>query len=233
VLVYLISSQDEKERLSHIQDLEHKFIGLVHVEAIYPNKTTIPFRQAISAISKHRTGTALSNGALGCLLSHRKTWKKFLLQEKSEHCLIIESDSYVVDLELLNYYYNHDAMNYDLFYFGAFDGRMKLFKSKITKIYAYHIGEPYINSLYCTYGYMINKKTATYLLQSTSKFNYPVDYWKRRLKNANLKIGGIIPNLITTNSTFTSTITIKRSSIAQKLFDLIVDLKNNLITQFN
>ena len=90
MLVYLISSQDEKERLSHIQDLEHKFMGLVHVEAIYPNKTTIPFRQAISAISKDRTGTALSNGALGCLLSHRKTWKKFLHQEKSEHCLIIE-----------------------------------------------------------------------------------------------------------------------------------------------
>ena len=233
MLVYLISSQHEKERLSHIQDLAQKFMGLVHVEAIYPNKTTIPFSQAISAISKQRTGTALSNGALGCLLSHRKTWKKFLHQNSSEHCLIIESDSYVLDLERLNYYYNHDAKNYDLFYFGAFDGRMKLFKSKSKQIDTYRIGAPYINSMYCTYGYMINKKTATYLLQSTSKFNYPVDYWKRRLKNSNLKIGGIIPNLITTNSTFTSTIAIKRSSIAQKLFDLIIDLKNTLITQFN
>ena len=101
------------------------------------------------------------------------------------------------------------------------------------QINAYQIGEPYINSLYCTYGYMINKKTATYLLASTSKFDYPVDYWKRRLKNANLKIGGIIPNLITTNSTFTSTIAVKRSSIIQKLFDWVIDLKNNLITTFN
>ena len=62
MLVYLISSQDEKERLSHIQDLENKFMGLVHVEAIYPNKTPIPFIQAIRVISKLRTGTALTNG---------------------------------------------------------------------------------------------------------------------------------------------------------------------------
>lgn len=233
MLVYLISSQDEKERLSHIQDLENKFMGLVHVEAIYPNKTPIPFIPAIRAISKYRTGTALTNGQLGCLLSHRKTWKKFLDQDSSEHCLIIESDSYVVDLDQLTYYYNQYANNYDLFYFGAFDGRMKLFKSKTKQIDAYQIGEPYINSLYCTYGYMINKKTATYLLASTSKFNYPVDYWKRRLKNANLKIGGIIPNLITTNSTFTSTIAVKRSSFIQKLFDWVIDLKNNLITTLN
>jgi len=233
VLVYLISSQDEKERLNHIQDLEEKFMGLVNIEAVYPNKTPIPFIQAIRVISKNRTGTALTNGQLGCLLSHRKTWRKFLEQNSSEHCLIIESDSYVVDLDQLTYFYNQHAKKYDLFYFGAFDGRMKLFKSKTKQIDAYQIGEPYINSLYCTYGYMINKKTANYLLTANSKFNYPVDHWKRRLKKTNLKIGGIIPNLITTNSTFTSTISVKRLSIIQKLFDLIIDLKNNLITTFN
>lgn len=233
MLVYLISSQYEKERLSHIQDLEKKLMGLIHIEAIYPNKTTIPFIKAIKSISKHRTGNALSNGAIGCLLSHRKTWKTFLDQNLSEHCLIIESDSYLVDVDLLHYFYNQYAKNYDLFYFGAFDGRMKLFKSTTKQIDAYQIGEPYINSLYCTYGYMINKKTATYLLTSTSKFNYPVDYWKRRLKNANLKIGGIIPNLITTNATFTSTIAVKRASLIKRLFDLLIDLKNNLITIFN
>jgi len=233
VLVYLISSQDEKERLNHIKDLEGKLAGLVHVEAIYPNKTPIPLLQAIRNISKSRTGNALTNGQLGCLLSHRKTWRNFLDQNSAEYCLIIESDSYVVDIDQLNYYYTQHARSFDLFYFGAFDGRMKLFKSKTKQIDNYQIGEPYINSLYCTYGYMINKKTAIYLLAATSKFDYPVDYWKRRLKNANLKIGGIVPNLITTNTTFTSTIAAKRSSFIQKLFDRVIDLKNNLITTFN
>ena len=88
MLVYLISSQDEKERLNHIQDLKEKFMGLVNIEAVYPNKTPIPFIQTIRVISKHRTGTALTNGQLGCLLSHRKTWKKFLNQISSEYCLI-------------------------------------------------------------------------------------------------------------------------------------------------
>jgi len=218
MVTYLLTSKDEIERHEHIASLKTLIPDLVSIEAIYPSKTPIPFYDQIKLISKERTGSTLSDGALGCLLSHRVIWRKFLKQESHEFCLILESDSKIEDLNIIESKYEMLHSQYDLFFWGAFDNRMKLLRSS--------------NSLYCTYGYSINKTAALYLLENTKKFNFPVDYWKLRLNNTKLSIGGILPNLITTVSTFQSTISHSNQNIFAIFFDWIIDLKNNIISFF-
>jgi GR25 family glycosyltransferase involved in LPS biosynthesis len=233
MVTYLLTSKDEIERHEHIASLKTLIPDLVSIEAIYPSKTPIPFYEQIKLISKERTGSTLSDGALGCLLSHRVIWRKFLKQSSHEFCLILESDSKIEDLNIIESKYEMLHSQYDLFFWGAFDNRMKLLRSsKVNLNNQYQIGSPLINSLYCTYGYSINKTAALYLLENTKKFNFPVDYWKLRLNNTKLSIGGILPNLITTVSTFQSTISHSNQNIFAIFFDWIIDLKNNIISFF-
>ena len=122
---------------------------------------------------------------------------------------------------------------YDLFFWGAFDNRMKLLQSTKNQLSdQYQIGTPLVNSLYCTYGYSINKNAALFLLESTNKFNYPVDYWKLRLKDSPLRVGGIVPNIITTVTSFKSTISHSNQNIFVLLFDTMINFKNSIIAFF-
>ena len=231
MVTYLLTSKDEIERHEHIASLKTLIPDLVSIEAIYPSKTPIPFYEQIKLISKERTGSTLSDGALGCLLSHRVIWRKFLKQSSHEFCLILESDSKIEDLNIIESKYEMLHSQYDLFFWGAFDNRMKLLRSsKVNLNNQYQIGSPLINSLYCTYGYSINKTAALYLLENTKKFNFPVDYWKLRLMNASLRLGGILPNVVTTVPSFQSTISHSKSNIFDIIFDSIIDFKNNVIS---
>lgn len=233
MLTYLVSSEDELERINHIEALRNLFPGVVSIEAIYPRKIHIPFYSQIKSISKSRTGAALSDGALGCLLSHRLIWRYFLNQKDQEFCLILESDSKIDNLNIIQTQQASISAQYDLFFWGAFDNRMKLLQStKIRLNDQYQIGSPLIHSLYCTYGYSINKTCAKFLLESTKNFNYPVDYWKLRLKNSSLRVGGILPNIITTVNSFNSTISYSNQNIFTILFDAIINLKNSIISFF-
>ena len=101
MLTYLVSSKYELERINHIEALKNLFPGVVSIEAIYPKKTHIPFYSQIKSISKTRTGAALSDGALGCLLSHRAIWRRFLNQQDQDFCLILESDSKIDNLAMI------------------------------------------------------------------------------------------------------------------------------------
>ena len=200
MLTYLVSSKHELERIKHIEDLKSLFPDLVSIEAIYPKKRRIPFYSQIKSISKARTGTALSDGALGCLLSHRIIWRHFLNQKEQDFCLILESDSQIDNLTIIKSHQLSIKAQYD--------------------------------SLYCTYGYSINKNAALFLLESTNKFNYPVDYWKLRLKDSPLRVGGILPNIITTVTSFKSTISHSNQNIFVLLFDTMINFKNSIISFF-
>ena len=233
MLTYLVSSEDELERINHIEALRNLFPGVVSIEAIYPRKIHIPFYSQIKSISKARTGAALSDGALGCLLSHRVIWRRFLNQKDQDFCLILESDSQIDNLAIIQTQQARIKAQYDLFFWGAFDNRMKLLKSSKNQLSdQYQVGTPLVHSLYCTYGYSVNKTAAKYLLESTKRFNYPVDYWKLRLKDSPLRVGGILPNIITTVSSFKSTISHSNQNIFVLLFDTTINLKNSIISFF-
>ena len=60
------------------------------------------------------------------------------------------------------------------------------------------MGEPLIKSVYGAYGYSINSKAARYLLQKTARVAYPVDMYNHFVDPAEISIGSIIPEVITT-----------------------------------
>ncbi len=230
---YLIYSKSETSRQSNIERLLGLLPKLELVEAIYPLQQKVPFLEQAMAISKQRTGQALLPGEVGCLLSHRAIWRMIAQvgdTNDDAHFLILESDSYLKDLGLIQSFASSVTKNYDLFFWGAWDGHMQLFrKSKKNMGASYEMGTPFIKTIYCTYGYSLNKKTAKLLLKRTGKFSYPVDQYKRFMKQRDVCIGGIQPELISTTGAHSNIRAKRKWEILNQLYLMVLDLKNYLI----
>jgi glycosyl transferase family 25 len=234
VKTFLLASEFEKARAAHVAGLLDAFPGAQLVEAIYPAFAKVPFCSNIMAASKERTGHQMNHGEIGCLLSHRRIWQRIKKEAATdeEAFLVLESDSRVINKKVLVEKFNQVHEQYDFFFWGAFDGRTKLLRSTRTKIDQHYVaGTPLVNSLYCTYGYSLNKKAAVFLLESTRKVSYPVDHWKRRLNMNIISVGSVLPQLIGAESDFESSIQFhkKTGGFSRYLFDKMIDLKNRLI----
>lgn len=229
---FILQSVYEKDRLENISNLMCELTGLQLVDAVYPSHQKVPFINKIVALSRMRTGNTLRPGEIGCLISHRRIWQQIIQSDvdEKEHWLILESDSVIKNNEILQGRFEDMAARFDLFFWGAWDGHMQLLQS--TKHYlenGYKFGEPYIKSVYCTYGYSLNKKAARYLLHQTKKIHYPVDQFKRYIKPGILLIGGVMPELVTTLGTKSY---IKKNFNSRwyiRLFVTLLDFKNSLI----
>lgn len=217
-----------------MQALKTGMPSLTVVEAVYPAYERVPFLPRIQSLSGQRTGKTLRPGEIGCLLSHRKVWREIKKQAENdtEAFLVLESDSEIQNMAFLDHYFNTAHQTYDLFFWGSFDGRVALLKRKpLVTTNGYTIGTPLINSLYCTYGYSLNRKAAVFLLNQTRRVNYPVDHWKRRLAAAPVKTGSIRPEIISTDAGLTSGIRgVKKTNLYQAAFDGLIDIKNKIIS---
>ena len=236
MVTYLLTSKDEIERHEHISSLKTLIPDLVSIEAIYPSKTPIPFYDQIKLISKERTGSTLSDGALGCLLSHRVIWRRFLNQKEQDYCLILESDSKIDNLDIIQNQQASISSKYDLFFWGAWDGHARIHRSTTQfKEGKYNIGAPLIKSVYCTYGYSLNKKAAAYLLKATSKISYPVDIYKKYIQPGALAIGAARPEIIGAWYNTPSSIQEQSTGIKIKIFLIvqIFDLRNRIHAYFS
>jgi len=196
---FVLYSIKEESRKLQVDALKKAIPALELVEAIFPKYEKVAFLQKLISLSKQRTGRALMPAEIGVLLGHRKIWRKIIQSKmgQEQHVLILESDSKIAKPELLEYCFNSFTKNYDLFFWGAWDGHMRLKKSSL--IYnkgKQAIGEPLIKSVYCTYGYSLNKKAAAYLLKATGKINFPVDMYKKHIKQGDLKLGAARPEII-------------------------------------
>lgn len=172
-------------------------------------------------------------GELGCLLSHRKVWQKILKEAKDDeqHFMVFESDSRLIDPGFLEQQSLEVARNYDIFFWGAWEGHMKLFRSSRRKIGSHCIGIPYLRTVYCTYGYSLNRRAATILLKRTAKTSWPVDQFKYFFGQEELRLGGITPEVVVGNE-YGSMIRGKENRFVKKLFLMILDIKNELICFF-
>ena len=100
---YAIFSSIEINRKSQLNELIKAFPDLVKVDAIFPNKTKVPFLQKIINTSFERTGRKLLLNEVGVLLSHRSVWKCIKKNNTPDniHYLILESDSKILNNEIL------------------------------------------------------------------------------------------------------------------------------------
>lgn len=229
---FLIYAESETHRKDHIAKLMADApFAVEKVEAVYPERQHVPFRNALLQVSKERTGKTLLMGELGCLLSHRKVWTKILQEAHSDqdHFLVFESDSMIEDPQFLRNNFESLTESKDLFFWGAWEGHMKFFHSTQKAIESSHIvGEPFIKTIYCTYGYSLNRKAAKLLLSRTKKISHPVDQFKYFFSQKELKLGGVLPEVITGNK-LNSTIRDKENALFKQVFLSVLDLKNNII----
>lgn len=232
---FLITSSHEIERQANVAALQNQFPSLTILSAVYPSQTKVPFLSSIKRISQDRTGIALLDGEVGCLLSHRMAWKRIVKNADNENTmyLVLESDSQINALDMIHQNWNKVANQYDLFFWGAWEGNMRLFRSTEKKIgNGYKMGVPFIKTVYCTYGYSLNAKAAKLLLKRTSKFNYQVDQFKYYDLEDSLKIGGVMPEIITNEKGNLSYIQQGRNKTKERFMSFFLNAKNFLICYF-
>lgn len=232
---FLITSHIELERIGQVQNLTSQLPLLAKVEAIYPAHQKIPFLQQLLKRSFERTGHALSNGELGCLLSHRKVWQMIVAKnnDPEQTYLVLESDSSIVSLDLLTHQFESMSKEFDLFFWGAWEGHMKLCRSTVHKNKdGFVYGKPLLKSVYCTYGYSLNKRAAQLLLKRTKKIAYPVDQFKKMIIEDELRMGGVNPEVISTIGQRQSYIQKNRNQLKEFFWWILLDFKNSIICYF-
>lgn len=198
---YILYSPLEKDRTARVEAMRQQFKQFIISESIYPSNTHIPFLKAIIEKSKERTGQALMATEVACLLGHRRILRQIVkaATNNEEHFLVLESDSKILDFSLLKTYFEPISKQYDFFFWGAWEGNAKVKRSKGQVIEGkYIIGEPLINTIYCTYGYSLNKPTAQYLLKQSAKISTPFDIFKQFVDPSKIRIGTITKEIITT-----------------------------------
>ncbi len=195
---YVITADHETARAANVQRLLAQLPQLNRAKAIYPAKDRVPFVKSILAKAINRKGNPFLPGELGVLLSNRRLWMEIRAQQnQDEHFLIVESDSEIQNLALLQKEFNRLTSSYDLFFWGAWLGNMTLKKSTSIMVDNLHMaGVPVLSSISGAYGYSLNKKAAAHLLKKTGKLHLPVDEFKRYIDASHLRVGGIVPEVI-------------------------------------
>ncbi|XQF91667.1 glycosyltransferase family 25 protein (plasmid) [Pseudoalteromonas espejiana] len=81
------------ERLSAVN------LTFKRIDAIDGNNLTVKQKKYLnysSQLNKQKYHYALSNGQIGCYLSHRKAWQK-IVDEKLKYAIVLEDDFYIDD----------------------------------------------------------------------------------------------------------------------------------------
>jgi hypothetical protein len=188
---FVLFAEHETERKAHVEAMRSVLSGLELVEPVFPSRVHVPFLEALIEKSRARTGKALLPTEIGVILSHRRVWSLIARENTDDHFLVLESDSRIIKPELLQ---SETAEKYDLFFWGAWNGYASLKKSTVQ----HGVGEPLIKSVYGAYGYSLNSKAARYMLQKTARIAYPVDMYKRFVDPAEISLGAIVPEVIST-----------------------------------
>lgn len=235
---FILFGQWDYKRKDLLNRIQQEFNDLILVDPIFPKHQKVPFLNQLIQVSKERTGTALSPAEIGVLLGHRAIWRKIIKSnvDEDQHHLILESDSKLNDPYILKSNFNKYTKHYDIFFWGAWDGHARIHRSTIQ--YAqdgYIIGTPLIKSVYCAYGYSINKKAAVYLLKATSKISYPFDIYKKFIEPGTLTIGAARPEIIGACYNTASTIQVQSrfNKLKRFLIVQIFDLRNRIHAYFS
>jgi GR25 family glycosyltransferase involved in LPS biosynthesis len=243
IKTYILHSAFEKDRMARVEALRDQFKYFTISESIYPSTTRIPFLKAIIDKSKQRTGQALMATEVACLLGHRRILRQIVkaATNNEEHFLVLESDSKILDFSLLEAYFEPISKQYDLFFWGAWEGNAKIKRSKSIIIQGdhnkYRIGEPLLNTIYCAYGYSINKPTAEYLLKKTSEISTPYDIFKQFIEPEKIKLGTITHEIIATTDKDNKGSYIRKTNFIRYLkrasLMIILNFRNNIRAYFS
>ena len=237
IQAFIIYGQNEHARQAQVNLMQEVLPNSVLVDPIFPATQKVPFINDLIQNAYKRSGYKLLPSEVGVFMSHRSIWKKIvqLNNDPNQHFLVLESDSKINDMLLIEQTMQKVETGYDLFFWGAWNNHVSLKKSTAVSIdNKYKIGVPLIRSVYGAYGYSLNIKAAKHLLAQSSKINYPVDLYKHYVDQATIKIGAIQPELISTWQTTDSTI--RKEANIDRLKRIIIikifSLRNQILAYF-
>jgi GR25 family glycosyltransferase involved in LPS biosynthesis len=237
ISAFIIYGQNEHARQAQVNLMQEVLPNSVLVDPIFPATQKVPFIKDLIQNAYKRSGYKLLPSEVGVFMSHRSIWKKIVQQnnDPSQHFLVLESDSKINDMHLIEQTIQKVETEYDLFFWGAWNNHVSIKKSTAESIdNNYKIGVPLIRSVYGAYGYSLNIKAAKHLLAQSSKINYPVDLYKHYVDQVVIKIGAIQPELISTWQTTDSTI--RKEANIDRLKRIIIikifSLRNQILAYF-
>ena len=115
---YAIFSSIEINRKSQLNELINAFPSIIKIDAIFPSNIKVPFLNNIINKSFERTGRKLLINEVGVLLSHRLAWTSIVKNNTPDniHYLILESDSKILNYQILSQNFDFVQNNYDCFF---------------------------------------------------------------------------------------------------------------------
>lgn len=233
---YIIYGQNEDARKAQVEQLQQALPNAVLVEPIFPSRQKVPFIKDLIGNAFKRSGYQLMPSEIGVFMSHRSIWKKIVQEDKQDqHFLVLESDSKINAIHLIEQTMPIVEKSYDLFFWGAWNNHVSIKRSTAVSINKkYSIGSPLIRSIYGAYGYSLNVKAAKHLLSQSSKINYPVDLYKHYVDQDEIKLGAMKPELISTWQTTDSTIRKERpiDMLKRIIIIKIFSFRNQILAYF-
>ena len=233
---YIIYGQNEDARKAQVEQLQQALPNAVLVEPIFPSRQKVPFIKDLIGNAFKRSGYQLMPSELGVFMSHRSIWKKIVHESRQDqHYLVLESDSKINAIHLIEQTMPIVEKSYDLFFWGAWNNHVSIKRSTAVSINKkYSIGSPLIRSIYGAYGYSLNVKAAKHLLAKSSKINYPVDLYKHYVDQDEIKLGAMKPELISTWQTTDSTIRKERpiDMLKRIIIIKIFSFRNQILAYF-
>ena len=233
---YIIYGQNEDARKAQVEQLQQALPNAVLVEPIFPSRQKVPFIKDLIGNAFKRSGYQLMPSEIGVFMSHRSIWKKIVQEgRQDQHFLVLESDSKINAIHLIEQTMPIVEKSYDLFFWGAWNNHVSIRRSTAVSINKkYSIGSPLIRSIYGAYGYSLNVKAAKHLLATSSKINYPVDLYKHYVDQDEIKLGAMKPELISTWQTTDSTIRKERpiDMLKRIIIIKIFSFRNQILAYF-
>jgi GR25 family glycosyltransferase involved in LPS biosynthesis len=233
---YIIYGQNEDARQAQVEQLQQALPNAILVDPIFPSRQKVPFIKDLIGNAFKRSGYQLMPSELGVFMSHRSIWKKIVQEDKQDqHFLVLESDSKINAIHLIEQTMPIVEKSYDLFFWGAWNNHVSIKRSTAVSINKkYSIGSPLIRSIYGAYGYSLNVKAAKHLLAKSSKINYPVDLYKHYVDQDEIKLGAMKPELISTWQTTDSTIRKERpiDMLKRIIIIKIFSFRNQILAYF-
>jgi GR25 family glycosyltransferase involved in LPS biosynthesis len=145
---------------------------------------------------------SVSNGELGCTLSHYLLWEK-LLQDDKHAYLIMEDDSILLNKEALNHLPDYNS--FDICYLYGYNYPL------LQNINQYYYRVPNTHNSFCgTYGYVVTKSGAKKLYDNFELYCNADGFLHRSINNLKLNVCG------------------SHNPIIKHDFDLLSDLDNKV-----
>ena len=159
---YIIYGQNEHARQAQVVQLQQALPNAVLVDPIFPSRQKVPFINDLIGNAFKRSGYQLMPSEVGVFMSHRSIWKKIVQEgRQDQHYLVLESDSKINAIHLIEQTMPNVEKSYDLFFWGAWNNHVSIKRSTAVSINKkYRIGSPLIRSIYGAYGYSLNSKAS-------------------------------------------------------------------------